>query len=116
MVRPPHLPPIGDEEAKRKWKMMNRPSISRQFFGPKKRTINQENYYIPVSNPHTYNNQHRNSNRRTYNNQNNNDYQGFGSIIMYIFLAIIAIALLLVFWWILMPIAIIYVIYKIASD
>ena len=59
MVRPPHLPPIGDEEAKRKWKMMNRPSISRQFFGPKKRTVNQENYYMPVSNPNTYNNQHK---------------------------------------------------------
>ena len=37
MVRPPHLPPIGDEEAKRKWKLMNRPSIARLHLGPKKR-------------------------------------------------------------------------------
>jgi len=36
MVRPPHLPPICGEEAKRKWELMNRPSISRTF-GSKKR-------------------------------------------------------------------------------
>ena len=36
MVRTPHLPLIGNEEAKRKWKLINRPSISRFTVGPKK--------------------------------------------------------------------------------
>ncbi len=40
MVRPPHLPPIGNEEAKRKWNLMNRPSIARLHLGSKKRKRN----------------------------------------------------------------------------
>ena len=54
MVRPPHLPPIGNEEAKRKWKMMNRPSISTLFF-PKKSVNN--NHVMPTFNTRT--NYHR---------------------------------------------------------
>ena len=113
MVRPPHLPPIGDEEAKRKWKMMNRPSISTLFF-PKKRKENLTNNYMPIYNPHTRNKQRTHNKQYTHNNRPtyNNDYQELGSIIKYILLAVIILTLIFLFWWILLPIAIILVIYK----
>lgn len=108
MVRPPHLPPIGNEEAKRKWKQMNRPSISRLFF-PKKRKENLTNNYMPIYNPHTYNKQRTHNKQHSYND--NNDYQKSGSIIKYIVLTVIIITLLVFFWWILIPIGVILGIY-----
>ena len=113
MVRPPHLPPIGDEEAKRKWDLMNRPSIIRLHFGPRKGIENRNNY-MPAYKPSTYNNQQISKNPRTYNHEYD-AYQELGSIIKYVLLAVIVLGLIIVFWWILIPIAIIYAIYKITK-
>jgi hypothetical protein len=111
MVRPPHLPPIGNEEAKRKWELMNRPSIMRLHFGPRK-DVKINHNYMPVYNLNSYNN------RRTLKNQgicnpDHEDYQELSSIIKYIILAVIVLTLIIVFWWILIPITIIFAIYKI---
>jgi len=115
MVRPPHLPPIGDEEAKRKWRLMNRPSISQQHLHPK-RSVNTNNNCMPIyDNSHTNNKQSTNSNRRSTNNHNNNDYQELGPIIIYIVLAVIILTLLIFLWWIIIPIAIIAAIYMITK-
>lgn len=98
MVRPPHLPPIGgDEEAKRKWRLMNRPSITRLHVGPNKGRVNPKNGFMPTYNKRTYNNQRSFSNQRTPNNHNNNDYQELGSIITFIVLAVIILTLIIVF-------------------
>ena len=111
MVRPPHLPPIGDEEAKRKWDLMNRPSIMRLHFGPRKGRENKNNY-TPVYNLNTYNNRRESKNRGIYY-PDHDDYRELSSIVKYIVLAVIGLALIIVFWWILIPIAIIFAIYKI---
>ena len=111
MVRPPHSPPIGDEEAKRKWNLMNKPSIIRLHFGPRKGIENRNNY-MPVYNLNTYNNRRKSKNRGTYY-PDHEDYRDLSSIIKYIVLAVIVLGLIIVFWWILIPIAIIFAIYKI---
>ena len=111
MVRQPHLPPIGDEEAKRKWELMNKPSIMRLHFGLIKGRENK-NSYMPVYNLNAYNNRRTSKNRGIYN-PDHDDYQELSSIIKYIVLAIIILTVIIVFWWILIPIAIIFAIYKI---
>ena len=113
MVRPPHLPPIDDEEAKRKWEIMNRPSIMRLYFGPRKGRENK-NSYMPVYNLNAYNNRRTSKNQGIYNPDHDN-YQELSSIIKYTVLAVIVLALIIVFWWILIPIAIIFAIYKITQ-
>ena len=111
MVRPPHLSPICDEKAKRKWDLINRPSIMRLHFEPRKGRENKNNY-TPVYNLNTYNNRRTSKNPRTYN-LDHDDYQELSSIIKYLVLTVIGLALIIFFWWILIPIAIIFAIYKI---
>ena len=111
MVRPPHLPPIDDEEAKRKWEIMNRPSIIRLYFGPKKEE--KIKIVICLHNLNAYNNRRTSKNQGIYNPDHDN-YQELSSIIKYTVLAVV-LALIIVFWWILIPIAIIFAIYKITQ-
>ena len=76
----------------------------RLYLGPRKGRVHKNNYmplYI----------QHTNNNRLTNKNQNNNDYRELGPIIKYILLAVIILTLLIVSWWILIPIGVILGIY-----
>ena len=60
----------------------------------KRRNIKPNNNYMPVYNP-----------------KNKTEYSGLGSGIVYILFAIIALTLLIFFWWILIPIGVILGIY-----
>ena len=87
MFRRSHLPPINDIKAKRKLKLMNRPSTIRLHLGQRKET-EYKNNYIPVYNTHTYNKWRTSENRGTFN-PDHDDYLELGSIIKYIALSII---------------------------